>query len=176
MKPGDHPEFFRMAPPPGASRESTIRLDAEGRFFHRGDEEAEGEVENPKLARALHTWIARHPDDEKFILTNGYDWTYFQVDDAPFHVDAVHFDGAKPTLVLRNGERYPLTADTPLREGPNGALYATVTRKDGPFEARFQRSAQTELAPCLETEEGSERVGLRLGDRLVFPTSPAPTK
>jgi len=36
VKPGDHPEFFRLAPPPGASRDSTISLDAEGRFFHDG--------------------------------------------------------------------------------------------------------------------------------------------
>ena len=26
----------------------------------------------------------RHPDDGRYILTNGYDWTYFTVDDAPY--------------------------------------------------------------------------------------------
>ena len=34
----------------------------------------------PGLARALASWIARHPDDGRFILTNGYDWTYFTVE------------------------------------------------------------------------------------------------
>ena len=34
MKPGDHPEFFRFPAPEGRSRESTIRLDAEGTFHH----------------------------------------------------------------------------------------------------------------------------------------------
>ena len=37
MKPGDHPDFYRLAPPPGASRESTIVLDGEGRFWHDGE-------------------------------------------------------------------------------------------------------------------------------------------
>ncbi len=70
MKPGDHPEFFRFPAPEGRSRESTIRLDAEGRFWHEGNP-----VEHPKLAQAMHGWVSRHPDDHRFILTNGYDWT-----------------------------------------------------------------------------------------------------
>src|SRR5215472_2124596 len=45
VKPGDHPEFFRFPAPEGRSRESTIRLDAEGHFFHEGHK-----VEHPKLA------------------------------------------------------------------------------------------------------------------------------
>lgn len=164
MKPGDHPEFFRLAPPPGASRESTIRLDREGRFFHR-DEDEDGLVENPKLAHALHTWIARHPDDQRLILTNGYDWTYFTVEDAPFHVDSVQIAGDVLTLGLRNGESYPFEGE--LREGGDGALYATVTRKDGAFEARFSRTAQADLAPLLAERDG--RVGLVLGERFVVP-------
>jgi hypothetical protein len=165
MKPGDHPDFFRLAPPPGASRESTIRLDREGRFFHR-DEDGDGLVENGKLAEALHRWIARHPDDGKFILTNGYDWTYFAVEDAPFHVDSVQIAEGGVSLLLRNGERHPLPAA--LTEGPDGALYATIERPDGAFEARFSRSAQAELAPSLEERDGV--VGVVLGDRFVVPT------
>ena len=63
MRPADHPDFFRLPPPPGRSRESTIRLDADGCFFHDGVP-----VEHPKLRDALHTWIARHPDDGRYIL------------------------------------------------------------------------------------------------------------
>ena len=162
MKPSDHPDFFRLPPPPGASRESTIRLDREGRFFHDGEP-----VENPKLAAALHSWIGRHPDDGKLILTNGYDWTYFEVEDAPFHVDAVRLGAATtaPTIHLSNGEEHPL--GTVLREGDDGALYTTITRPDGAFEARFQRSAQASLAPLLEERDGV--VGLRLGELFVVP-------
>src|SRR5262249_19631665 len=45
MKPGDHPDFYRLAPPPGASRESTIVLDAEGRFWHDGERVDHGALE-----------------------------------------------------------------------------------------------------------------------------------
>ena len=69
MTPGDHPDFYRLAPPPGASRESTIVLDGEGRFWHDGEH-----VDHPALEQALRSWIGRHPDDGRLILTNGYDW------------------------------------------------------------------------------------------------------
>ena len=61
MKPGDHPDFYRFAPPPGTSRESRIVLDRDGRFWHEGDR-----VDHPKLEQALRSWIARHPDDGRF--------------------------------------------------------------------------------------------------------------
>ena len=101
MKPGDHPEFFRFAPPPGTSRESTIRLDASGRFWHDG-----ALVETGALASALHRWIAKHPDDGRYILTNGYDWTYFTVDDAPYFVTSVRVkdDGIGLTLTDESEE------------------------------------------------------------------------
>jgi hypothetical protein len=156
MKPGDHPDFYRFAPPPGTSRESTIRLDAEGKFWHDGER-----VDHPALEKALHGWIARHPDDGRFILTNGYDWTYFQVDDAPYTVRALRILSDAVVLDLSDGTEEPLAPDT-LRVGRGEALYAKV--KDGRFEARFSRHAQTALAPILnEAEDGSLR--LRIGSR-----------
>jgi hypothetical protein len=156
MKPGDHPDFFRLAPPPGTSRESTIRLDAEGKFWHDGQR-----VDHPSLEKALHSWIARHPDDDRFILTNGYDWTYFQVDDAPYTVRALRLlpDGA--VLQLSDETEEPLIPET-LRVGRGDALYTEV--KGGRFEARFSRHAQTALAPILE--EGPDGAPtLRIGAR-----------
>jgi hypothetical protein len=58
MRPGDHPDFFRFPPPEGRSRESTLRLDAQGRFWHEGRL-----VEHAGLSAGLHGWIGRHPDD-----------------------------------------------------------------------------------------------------------------
>jgi hypothetical protein len=98
MKPGDHPDFYRFAPPPGTSRESTIRLDADGNFWHEGER-----VDHPALAAALHSWIARHPGDRRYILTNGYDWTYFTVKDAPFLVRHVENTPSGPVLRLFDG-------------------------------------------------------------------------
>lgn len=150
MKPGDHPEFFRFPAPEGRSRESTIRLDAEGRFFH--DDRL---VEHAKLAEALHTWIARHPDDGRYILTNGYDWTYFIVDDVPFFVRRVRDVDGDAMLVLSDGSEEPLDPST-VRPGPRGDLYLQVKRsaKGGPFDAKLTRFAQTQLEPFLREEDG----------------------
>lgn len=141
MKPGDHPDFYRFAPPPGTSRESTIRLDADGRFWHDGER-----VEHPALEAALHSWIARHPDDGRYILTNGYDWTYFQVDDAPYQVRSLRFEPPRIVMVLSDGSEEPLRPEN-LRVGEGDALYTHV--KGGAFDARFSRHAQTDLAPAV---------------------------
>lgn len=156
MKPGDHPDFYRLAPPPGASRESTIVLDSEDRFWHDGER-----VEHPSLEKALHTWIARHPDDGRFILSNGYDWTYFQVDDVPFTVRGLRVLPDAVMLTLSDETEEPLVPET-LRVGRGDALYAKV--KGGNFEARFSRHAQTALAPALaESKDG--KLMLRVGQR-----------
>ena len=153
VKPGDHPEFFRFPAPEGRSRESTIRLDRDGRFFHDG-----ALVEHDKLARAMHGWISRHPDDGRYILTNGYDWTYFTVEGTPFFVRAVRADerGA-PTLELSDGSTEPLVAESleGARLDDAGALVVRVKRgaKGGPYEARLDRHAQAGLEPWLEPDE-----------------------
>jgi hypothetical protein len=166
MKPGDHPGFFRFPAPEGRSRESTLRLDAEGRFLHDN-----APVEHPKLAAALHTWIARHPDDGRFILTNGYDWTYFTVDDVPFFVRSVKAEnpeGAPETrdaiLVLSDGSEEPLDPST-VRVGPRGDLYLVVKReaKGGPFDAKMTRFAQTQLDPFLATDGGDVVLATKRG-------------
>lgn len=147
MRPGDHPDFYHLAPPPGASRESSIVLDREGRFFHEG-----ARVERPALERAMRAWIARHPDDGRLILTNGYDWCYFRAEDAPFQVHSLRVgaDDEPVVLELFDGSEEPLDPTT-LRVGDDGVVYATV--KNGAFEARFSRDAQAGLAPILVQAE-----------------------
>jgi hypothetical protein len=157
MKPIDHPEFFRLPPPPGQSRESSIRLDAEGRFWHGGER-----VVHPGMQRAFASWIRRHPDDGRFILCNGYDWSYFTVEDAPFFVCGVRpsADGISSSLSDQSEE--PLVPAN-LRVGARDALYQRI--KGGEFEARFTPSAQTALLPWLEEQEDGQ-IGLRLLGRL----------
>jgi len=147
-KPGDHPEFFRLPPPPGTSRESSIVLDAQGRFWHD-----EALVEHPGMARAFASWIARHPDDGRFILTNGFDWTYFSVRDVPYFVRGIRDREGGPLLELFDGSEEPLDPAT-LQTDAAGACYCRV--KAGRFEAKFTPGAQTALAPWLaEAESGA---------------------
>ncbi len=152
MKPGDHPEFFRFPAPEGRSRESSIRLDQDGNFWHEG-----ARITRPSMALAFSRWLRKHPDDQRFILSNGYDWTYITVDDTPFFVKSAHVGPKHIDITLSDGETERLHPES-LRIGKNDALYCQV--KGGKFEARFQPQAQTELAPAVfETKDGS--VGLR---------------
>ena len=162
FKPGDHPAFFQSAAPEGRSRESTLRLDRDGQFWHEGEI-----VAHPGLAAGMHTWLRRHPDDRRFILSNGYDWTYVTVDDAPYFVQAVKRLGERLVLTLSDGTDEAWDART-TRTGPDGALYVTVKAgvQDGPFEAKFTRLAQQGLAPHLEAGLDG-RPGVRLDGEVV---------
>ena len=78
-------------------------LDEQGRFWNGGIP-----IDHEGMALAFATWIRRHPDDGRFILTNGYDWTYFTVKDAPFLVRHVAREGEHAVLALFDGSEEPL--------------------------------------------------------------------
>jgi hypothetical protein len=166
MKPADHPEFFRLPPPEGRSRESTIVLDGEGRFWHAGTK-----VAHPGMARAFASWVARHPDDGRYILNNGYDWTYFAVEDTPFFVERVSERPGAASLVLELSDGSSEALDpAALAVGRGGALVVPV--KARAFTARFTRSAQLSLAPYLvEREDGGICLELA-GKRWELPQVP----
>jgi len=157
MKPSEHPDFFRLPPPPGRSRESTIVLDAEGRFFHDG-----APVEHAGMKRAFASWIARHPADGRFILTNGWDFCYFTVEGAPFFVEGIRATEHGVMLLLFDGSEEALDPEK-LTLDESGALWATV--KGGAFDARFSRSAQLALEPFLEEGTDGKPVFSILGVR-----------
>jgi len=169
MKPGDHPEFFRFPAPEGRSRESSIRLDAAGRFWHEGRQ-----VEHAGLAAAFHSWIRRHPDDGRYILTNGYDWTYFTVEDAPYFVSALRVEAAQIVLILSDGTEAAWDPEA-TRIGSDSALYATVKRdaRGGPYEAKFSPHAQASLGPLLVESADGGLPMVRIGDRprTIGPTA-----
>jgi uncharacterized protein len=156
-KPIDHPEFFRLPPPPGASRESSIRLDRDGTFWHDGER-----VQHPAMHRAFASWLTRHPDDGRYILTNGYDWTYLLVEDTPYFVEALRADRDRPYLVLSDGSEQPLEADA-LSMDEDGILYIRV--KGGQYEARFSPAAQLQLAPWVV--DAGERAALAIDGPVV---------
>jgi hypothetical protein len=183
VKPGDHPEFFRFPAPEGRSRESTLRLDGTGRFWHDG-----ALVEHGGLAAALHSWISRHPDDGRYILTNGYDWTYFTVDDAPYFVRTVKLEPERVVLVLSDGSEEAWEPQS-TRIGQGDALYASVKKdaRGGPYEAKFTPHAQASLEPVLvsqadaidepgETDETDDHPAPRAGKEPQTARTPAPAE
>jgi len=172
-RPIDDPEFFERPAPPGRSRESAIVLDAEGRFWDHGEP-----VTHRGMQDAFSTWIRRHPRDGRYVLCNGYDWTYFRVDDVPFFVRGVGGTPERPTLLLSDQTEEPLDPER-LRLGARDAVYAWI--KGGTEEARFSPAAQLGLAPFLVEAPGSgvelsvagvrRRLAPREGARLAAASS-----
>lgn len=145
MKPGDHPEFFRFPPPEGRSRESSIVLTREGRFFHDG-----APVEHPGMHKAFASWLRRHPDDGRYILSNGYDWSYLTVEGPARFVRAVRAVEGRPMVELLDGAELALEPGA-LRTDEEGALWLRLS--DGE-RARFTSQAQLDLAPWLGEQRG----------------------
>jgi len=151
MKPGDHPEFFRFPPPEGRSRESTIVLTRDGRFFHEGVP-----VEHPRMRKAFASWLRHHPDDGRPILSNGYDWTYLTVEGAERFVQSARSRAGRPELVLFDGTELPLDPAA-LSCDAEGKLWLRLAEGE---PACFTAAAQLELAPWLSQREGA--VGLEI--------------
>jgi hypothetical protein len=155
MKPGDHPEFFRLPPPEGRSRESTIVLTRDGRFLHDG-----APVEHAGMRRAFASWLQRHPDDGRFILNNGYDWSYLTVEGALRFVQAVRAAAGEPRLVMLDGSERELEPEALSCDGDGRLL---LRLPDGE-QAQFTPAAQLELAPWLSEQAG--RTGVLIGGRF----------
>jgi uncharacterized protein len=168
LLPIDHPDFFDLPAPPGRSRESQIVLDAVGRFWDHGEL-----VTHRGMMDAFATWIRRHPRDGRYVLCNGYDWTYFRVEDAPFFVLSLGGTPPRPSLVLSDRSEEPFDP-TKLSVGAGDALYARV--KGGEYEARFTPSAQLALAPYVVEGPGGQPAFCVAGtDRVVTPGARVPT-
>jgi hypothetical protein len=147
----------------GRSRETTIRRDAQGRWFHDGDP-----LEHPNLVRSFDRWIER-AQDGRYCLKNDINWAYVTIEGPPMFVRAVRFDahadgrdggGADADgvrLVLSNDREEGLVPDT-LRQGEDGALYCDVA--GGTMVARFDRHAQAQLARVLGEDAGGVYLGL----------------
>lgn len=157
MRPADFPDFFHRAPPPGQSRVSRIRLDAMGRFW-----DGEELVQHEGVRDALANWLKKHPEDGRYILENGYDWLYLEVEDTPYFVTAVRGVPPEMTLVLL-GNQVEAAPAAGWRMRPDGSL--TVLVRDGADEARLLPSAQSELGPWLVEHEGG--FALQIRDCLV---------
>jgi uncharacterized protein len=155
MKPSEHPEFFRLPPPEGRSRESTIVLTRAGRFFHQG-----APVEHPGMHQAFASWLTRHPDDGRFILSNGYDWTYLTVEGPAYFVRAVRSAGTGLEVELLDATSLPLDPAA-LTSDADGRLWLRLA--DG-RAACFTAAAQLELAPYLVERNGG--FGVELGGQF----------
>jgi uncharacterized protein len=134
--------------------QSGLRLDREGRFWHRG-----GLVTHARTNAVLHQGIHR-AEDGRWATRIGKDWAYLDVEDAALFIRRIEPAGAALRAQLASGEWLDLDPAS-LAVGAEDALYARVNGE----RARLTRPAQLSLSELLEEEKGG--FALRLGN-LAF--------
>jgi uncharacterized protein len=127
-------------------RQSGIRLDAEGKFWHEG-----AEVTHHGLRAAFWRWLDRNPDGRYVLRLDEKRFVYLDVDDAPFFIRSLRWDGGRAIAQLSDGSEEALDCKT-LQIGPNDAVYAIV--KNGRFDARVSTSAWGTLAERIVERDG----------------------
>lgn len=140
------------------TRESTIRRDAEGRWFHDGEPIATEAIE-----RAFDRWIDV-ADDGRYVLKNSVNWAYVEIEGAPILVHALAIEPARTLLTLSDGTEEELDART-LRQDERGVLYCDV--RNGKLTASFTRAVQHQLAPLVGEDESG--IYLELAGAKYFP-------
>ncbi len=126
-------------------RQSGIRLDVEGRFWHEG-----GEVTHHGLKAALYRWIDRDPDGRYVLRLDDKRFVQLDVDDTPFVITSLRLDGPRIFVRLSDDSDEELAYDSVhLRDG---RAYAKV--KGDRFLARLSRAAWGALGERIEERGG----------------------
>jgi hypothetical protein len=120
-------------PPFRFSRESKIRIDADGNVWHEGER-----VEHERLACALASWVDFDDVSQRYVLRNAMDWCFVTVDHAPLTVCAVQCNDNDVTITLNDGTSETLRVET-LSLCPDGSLYTYA--RNGTLLAQFKRHA-----------------------------------
>src|SRR4051812_2768166 len=145
--------------------QSGLRLDREGRFWHRG-----GLVEHVRTNAVLHQGIHRAPDG-RWATRIGKDWGYLEVEDAAFWVRRIEPRNDSLHAQLASGEWVDVDPST-LAVGADDALSLRVRGE----RARLTRPAQVSLSDHLhETGPGAFVLRLPGGDfRIARDGGPEP--
>lgn len=123
-------------------RQTGIRLDREGRFWHEG-----AEVTHPGFRRALLRWLDRLPDGRPILRLDELRYAYVDVEDADLLALSAHWTGERAFLILNDDSQEELDPAT-LELGEGGALYCRV--RGGVLTARILTPAYYLLAERIE--------------------------
>lgn len=128
-------------------RQTGIRLDREGRFWHEGEE-----ITHEGFRRALLRWLDRLEDGRPVLRLDERRYAYVDVDDTELLARGAHWDGDRLILVLNDGTEEELAYDT-LRVRGDHSLVCMV--RGGRLAARVTTPAYQVLSQrIVETEEG----------------------
>jgi hypothetical protein len=121
-------------------RQSGIRLDADGRFWHEG-----AEVTHHGLRAAFWRWLDRNPDGRWVLRLDAQRFVYLDVDGAPFVVRSLRWQGDRAWVRLSDDSEEELDyGSLRLRAGQ-----PSCTVK-GRFDARIATGAWGVLAECID--------------------------
>ena len=123
-------------------RQSGIRLDGDGRFWHEG-----GEVTHHGLRAALWRWLDRNPDGRWVLRLDDKRFVYLDVDDVPYVVRSARWQGECAIVRLSDDSEEELALDTLELRG--GQPYCRV--KNGRFDARVSTLAWNTLGERIDS-------------------------
>jgi len=126
-------------------RQSGIRLDAEGRFWHEGDE-----VTHHGLKAAFYRWLDREADGRWVLRLDERRFVYLEVEDAPFVVRSLRWQDDRAYAQLSDGSEELLDLSS-VRLAKDEIAYATVK---GRFPGRFTNTAWNTLGERLVERDG----------------------
>lgn len=141
----------------GRTRETTIRRDAQGRWFQDGEP-----LEHPNLTRAFDRWV-QVADDGRYCLKNDINWAYITLEGPPFFVRAVRVAPDGQASLVLSDDSVQLLVPATLRQGDDGALYCDVHQG---LCARFDRLAMQQLEGLLGEDEHGVYLALGDGSRV----------
>ncbi len=127
-------------------RQTGIRLDRQGRFWHEG-----AEVTHPGFRRALLRWLDRLDDGRPVLRLDERRYAYVEVEDAELLVLSARWEGDRAFLTLNDGSEEELDYGS-LRAAEDNALYCAA--RQGRLEARITTPAYYALAERVEHAEG----------------------
>jgi hypothetical protein len=147
--------------------QSGLRLDKEGRFWHRG-----GLVEHARTMAVLHQGLHRAPDG-RWATRIGKDWAYVEVEDAAFWIRRIESAGTRLRAQLASGEWVDVDPAT-VAMGADDALYVRVNGE----RARLTRAAQLSLSDgIVETSVGAYMLNVAHASvRIGQDTGPEPVR
>ncbi|ACY17785.1 DUF1285 domain-containing protein [Haliangium ochraceum] len=133
-------------------RQTGIRLDRQGRFWHEG-----GEIQHQGLRRALLRWLDRRDEDGRIILRlDDTRYAYIDVEDAPLLVLSVRWDGDRAWLRLNDDSEEELAYGS-LSIGEDDAVYCRA--RGGRLSARLTTPAYYTLTERIRPAGEAERTG-----------------
>jgi hypothetical protein len=143
-------------------RQTGIRLDAQGRFWHEGEL-----VSHKGFQRALRKWLDVLPDGRPILRLDDKRYAYVEIEDAFLLVTSARWDGDRAFVQLNDDSGEELAYGT-LEQGDDDALYCKA--RGGKLRARITTPAYYVLAERIE--ETDDGFALRAAGEL-HPIAPA---